>query len=72
MRVTMHSFDGRNGNTPGPAPEGYVWYRNHYHLLPTLDGANATSPGTINDDGQIVGTVTTAADDTRSAVDPVT
>lgn len=64
LRVTMLCFDAHDGDAPGPAPQGYVWYRGHYHLLPTLDGATATSPGAISDDGQIAGTVTTAAGDT--------
>jgi probable HAF family extracellular repeat protein len=64
MRVTMFCFDAHNGPAQRPAPEGYVWSRYHYHLLPTLDGATSIRPGAINDQGQIVGTVTTAAGDT--------
>jgi probable HAF family extracellular repeat protein len=65
LQVTMGCFDAHDG--PGgqyPPPAGYVWYRGHYHLLPTLPGATATSPGAINDQGQIAGTVHTAAGDT--------
>jgi probable HAF family extracellular repeat protein len=64
MRVTMFCFDAHDGPAQGPAPEGFVWHRYHYHLLPTLAGARSTGPGAINDEGQIAGTVTTAAGDT--------
>jgi probable HAF family extracellular repeat protein len=65
LRVTMFCFNAHNGGGSQPRPpEGFVWHHNHYHLLATLDGATATSPGAINDEGQIAGTVTTATGDT--------
>jgi hypothetical protein len=64
LRVTMRCYDAHNGPAQGPAPQGYVWHRYHYYLLPTLSGATDTRPGAITDEGQIASTVTTAAGDT--------